>query len=156
MSGSTATKAGVSKKYTTVGTIRTIDLSKHTFTLEPIARYRFQVKDDDETSWMIILKEDVEEASTLREGYPLSSASLKEDVEEASMLGLVKRDVKFVFDASLTDGLIVLKQNKTRISVKVGSLDISKENVEPEDRNEAKRKIAKAINDSAPVEIEIL
>ena len=135
MSGSTATKAGVSKKYTTVGTIRTIDLSKHTFTLEPIARYRFQVKDDDETSWMIILKE---------------------DVEEASMLGLVKRDVKFVFDASLTDGLIVLKQNKTRISVKVGSLDISKENVEPEDRNEAKRKIANAINDSAPVEIEIL
>ena len=72
MSGSTATKAGVSKKYTTVGTIRPIDLSKHTLTLVPIARYRFQVKDDDETSWMIILKE---------------------DVEEASMLGLVKRDV---------------------------------------------------------------
>lgn len=135
MSGSTKTNDGVPKKYTTVGTIKTIDLSKHTFTLEPITRYRFQVKDDDENSWMIIFKKDEKSPSLLR---------------------LIKRDVKFVFDARLTGGLIVLKQNKTRITVKVGSLVISKGNDDPKDGDEAKRKIADAINASALVEIEIL
>lgn len=123
-----------SDMYITVGTIKTIDLSNHTFTLEPIAGYRFQVKDRDENSWKIIFKEDTENPSTLT---------------------LVAREAKFAFNTELTSGLIMLKQNKTRISVKVETTQVSQNDVAPTTENGADRKIANAINDSAPVEIEI-
>lgn len=83
-------------KYITVGTIKTIDLSNHTFTIEPIAAYRFQTKDGDENSWKIIFKED------------------KDDPRE---LKLAAESVKFLVDKELTSALVVLKQNKTRIQV---------------------------------------
>lgn len=120
--------------YITVGTIKTIDLSNHTFTLEPIAGYRFQVKDGDENSWKIIFKKDIKSFSTLT---------------------LVEQGAKFVFNAELTSGLIMLKQNRTRISVKIEKTKVSQKDVAPNPENGITRKIANAINDSAPVEIEI-
>ena len=117
--------------YITVGTIKTIDLSNHTFTLEPIAGYRFQLKDGDENLWKIIFKEDTENPSTLT---------------------LVAREAKFAFNAELTGGLIILKQNRTRISVKVKINDVSQDDDAPDKEN---GKIENAIKDSAPVEIEI-
>lgn len=116
-------------KYITVGTIKTIDLSNHTFTIEPIAAYRFQTKDDEADAPIIF----------------------KKDVEDPSELKLVKRDVKFVFDKELTSGLIMLKQNKTRITVRVENIGISADDVVPSDGVVAK--IKGAINDSAPIEI---
>lgn len=118
-------------KYITIGTIKTIDLSNHTFTIEPIAAYRFQTKDDD-TNAPIIFREDVENPPELK---------------------LIKRDVKFVFDKELTSGLILLKQNKAKIVVKVGKLHISIKDVSP--KNDVGTKIKGAINDSAPIEIVI-
>ena len=119
-------------KYITVGTIKTIDLPNCTFTIEPIAAYRFQTKVDDDKSWEIIFKEDVENPPELK---------------------LINRDVKFVFDKELTSGLILLKQNKTKITVKVGKLHISINDVAPGEGVGAK--IKGAINDSAPIEIVI-
>ena len=120
--------------YITVGTIKTIDLSNHTFTLEPITGYRFQVKDRDEDAWKIIFKEDRDNPTSLT---------------------LVAREAKFAFNAELTGGLIILKQNRTRISVKVKINDVSQDDVAPTTENGADRKIADAINDRASVEIEI-
>ena len=45
-------------KYSTVGTIKSLNLSGHTFMLEPISKYRFETKDGDENSWKIIFKEE--------------------------------------------------------------------------------------------------
>lgn len=118
-------------KYITIGTIKTIDLSNHTFTVEPISAYRFQTRDND-TNAPIIFKEDVENPSELK---------------------LVNRDAKFVFDKELTNGLFLLKQNKTRITVKVESLGISADDAAPGEGVGAK--IKGAINDSAPIEIVI-
>ena len=120
------------KMYITVGTIKTIDLSNHTFTLEPIAGYRFQVKDGDENSWKIILKEDGDKPTALM---------------------LIEQGAKFAFNAELTSGLILLKQNRTRISVKIGLIAVSKQDYKNVDS--IGRMIANAINDSASVEIEI-
>ncbi|MGN0843662.1 MAG: hypothetical protein ACI4QT_00405 [Kiritimatiellia bacterium] len=120
--------------YITVGTIKTIDLSNHTFTLEPIAGYRFQVKDGDENSWKIIFKEDGDNPTALM---------------------LIEQGAKFAFNAELTSGLILLKQNRTRISVTVETTKVSQKDVAPKPENGITRKIANAINDSAPVEIEI-
>ena len=121
-------------KYITIGTIKTIDLSNHTFTIEPISAYRFQTKVDDDKSWEIIFKEDVENPPELK---------------------LINRDVKFVFDKELTSGLILLKQNKTRITVKVEKLDVSKKAVATSDEKGTDGKVANAVNGSAIVEIEI-
>lgn len=118
-------------KYITVGTIKTINLSNYTFTIEPIAAYRFQAKDDDADAPIIFL----------------------EDVENPSELKLIKRDVKFVFDKEFTSGLIMLKQNKTKFTVKVESLGISADDAAPSEG--VGEKIKGAINDSAPIEIVI-
>lgn len=119
-------------KYITVGTIKTIDLSNHTFTIEPIAAYRFLTKDDDETSWKIIFKEE------------------KEDPKE---LKLITRDVKFVFDEELTSSLILLKQNKTKMVVKIESVTISESDIAA--TGTSGPKVKGAINDSVSVKIEI-
>lgn len=118
--------------YITVGTIKTINLSNHTFTLEPIAGYRFQVKDGDENSWKIIFKEDGDNPTALM---------------------LIEQGAKFAFNAELTSGLILLKQNRTRISVKVGPIEVSEQDYKIADS--IGRKIAEAINNRAPVEIDI-
>lgn len=118
-------------KYITVGTIKTIDLPNCTFTIEPIAAYRFQTKNDDADAPIIF----------------------KEDVEDPLELKLIKRDVKFVFDKELTSDLIFLKQNKTKITVKVESLGISADDAAPKEGVRAK--IKGAINDSAPVGVVI-
>ena len=123
---------GKKVKYITVGTIKTIDLSNHTFTIEPIAAYRFQMKDDDDKSWKIIFKEE------------------KEDPKE---LKLIKRDVKFVFDKELTSGLIMLKQNKTKMGVKIESVTISELDISATGTSDPK--VKGAINDSVSVEVEI-
>ena len=104
-------------KYITVGTIKTINLSNYTFTIEPIAAYRFQAKDDDADAPIIFL----------------------EDVENPSELKLIKRDVKFVFDKEFTSGLIMLKQNKTKFTVKVESLGISADDAAPSEGIERNR-----------------
>ena len=87
---------GKKVKYITVGTIKTIDLSNHTFTIEPIAAYRFQTKVDDDKSWKIILKEE------------------KGDPKE---LKLVASDAKFKFTSALSSAIIILKQGKARIKI---------------------------------------
>ena len=120
-------------KYITIGTIKTIDLSNHTFTIEPISAYRFQTKVDDENSWKIVFKE--------------------EDKEEPNELKLADKSVKFVFDNELTSGLIVLKQNKTKITVRVASVKISRSDSAATGTNGPM--IKGAINDSVSVEIEI-
>ena len=86
-------------KYITVGTIKTIDLSNHTFTIEPIAAYRFQTKVDDDKSWKIIFKEE------------------KGDPKE---LKLVASDAKFKFTSALSSAIIILKQGKTRVRMTLG------------------------------------
>ena len=118
-------------KYITVGTIKTIDLSNHTFTIEPISAYCFKTKDDDADASIIF----------------------KEDVENPPELKLIKRDVKFVFDKELTSGLIILKQNKAKITVKVESLGISADDAAPSE--DVGVKIKGAINDSMSAEIVI-
>lgn len=123
---------GKKVKYITIGTIKTIDLSNHTFTIEPIAAYRFQMKDDDDKSWKIIFKEE------------------KEDPKE---LKLITRDVKFVFDEELTSSLIVLKQNKTKMGVKIESVTISESDISATGTSDPK--VKGAINDSVSVEVEI-
>lgn len=118
-------------KYITIGTIKTIDLLNHTFTIEPIAAYRFQEKVDDANAPIIF----------------------KEDVEKVSELKLVKWDVKFVFDKELTSGLIMLKQNKTKMVVKIESVTISESDKAATETDGPT--IKGAINDSVAVEIEI-
>ena len=80
-------------KYITIGTIKTIDLSNHTFTIEPISAYRFQTKVDDENLWKIVFKEDVEDPKELK---------------------LIGSDTKFKFASDLSSAFIILKQGKAR------------------------------------------
>ena len=87
---------GKKVKYITVGTIKTIDLSNHTFTIEPISAYRFQTKVDDENSWKIVFKEDVEDPKELK---------------------LIGSDTKFKFASDLSSAFIILKQGKARIKI---------------------------------------
>lgn len=121
-------------KYITVGTIKTIDLSNHTFTIEPIFAYRFQTKDDDENSWKIVFKEEIEDPNELK---------------------LVKRGEKFVFDEKLASVLVVLKENKTKITVKVEQLIVSETDDALKNQDVLGDKIKDAVNDSRIVEIGI-
>lgn len=100
------------EKYTTVGTIKTVVLTKGApaFTLEPLSAYRFQTKDDDEKSWKMIFKN---ESTT-------------------SVLKLVEQDLKFKVKECLSCALVVLKQNKTRIEVSIAK-DPSKVGNDPVD-----------------------
>ena len=84
---------GKKVKYITVGTIKTIDL---TFPIEPISAYRFQTKVDDENSWKIVFKEDVEDPKELK---------------------LIGSDTKFKFASDLSSAFIILKQGKARIKI---------------------------------------
>ena len=87
---------GKKVKYITVGTIKTIDLSNHTFTIEPISAYRFQTKVDDDKSWKIIFKEEKGDPKDLK---------------------LLASDAKFKFTSSLSSAIIILKQGKARIKI---------------------------------------
>ena len=92
--------------YTTAGTIKSLNLTDNTFTLEPISKYRFEVKDDDENAWKIIFKEANEK-------------------EEPTSLRLIPRDAQFKFTKSQQSAMIILKQSKTHIRI---SAQITKDN----------------------------
>lgn len=86
-------------EYITIGTIKTIDLSNNTFTIEPISAYRFQTKVDDDKSWKTIFKEDVDNPTELK---------------------LVGSDAKLKFASDLSSAFIILKQSKARIRIALG------------------------------------
>ena len=99
--------------YTTVGTVKTIVLTKDAgaFTLEPISAYRFLTKDDDDSSWKIILKEDKKTSG--------ENTDKKETKDELPRLELAAQDAKFTVKNKTVDALVVLKQNKAKIEVVV-------------------------------------
>ena len=82
--------------YATVGTIKSIDLSNRTFTLEPISKYRFE-KEDDVNSWKIVF---VDESS-----------------KDPDDLKLIPNDTPFPFDVGLESAMVVLKQGKGKIKL---------------------------------------
>ena len=102
--------------YTTVGTVKTIVLAKDAgaFTLEPISAYRFLTKDDDDSSWKIILKEDKKTSG--------ENTDKKETKDELPRLELAAQDAKFTVKTKMVDALMALKQNKTRIEIAVESV----------------------------------
>lgn len=89
-------------KYVSVGTIKTVVLTKddYAFTLEPISAYRFLAKDDDDSSWKIIFKEESDDFSELK---------------------LVVQGAKFTVKGKMADALLTLKQNKSKVEVVVDS-----------------------------------
>ena len=89
--------------YSTVGTIKSLNLSARTFTLEPISKYRFEVKDDDENSWKMIFKEE-------------NTEDADKDAEPTS-LNLISQGVSFKFKEGLENAMVVLKQAKAKIKV---------------------------------------
>lgn len=101
-------------KYTTVGTIKTIVLTKGTyaFTFEPISAYRFLTKDDDDSSWKIVFKEDKEDKKT---------DDKKKIKDVLPKLSLVAQDAMFTVKDKLADALMALKQNKAKIEIEVES-----------------------------------
>lgn len=105
----------MSKKYIATGTVKTIDLNKSAFTLEPLSAYRFQIKDGDESAYAILFKEVGEDDET----------------EEAKDVKFVCRNKVMKFNKVRLSDLIILKQNKTKIKVlpkvKYGSMDFSKD-----------------------------
>lgn len=97
-------------KYITVGTIKTIDLTNQTFTIDPISAYRFQAKPDDPKSWKMIFKNE----------------------SKTSDLKLGEQGLKFRVKECLSCALVVLKQNKTQIEVSIAK-DPSKVGNDPVD-----------------------
>ena len=99
-------------KYITIGTIKIIDLSNHTFTVEPISAYRFQTKVDDENSWKIVFKEEVEDPKELK---------------------LIGSDTKFKFASDLSSAFIILKQGKARVRLTLeGIVDETTKTIVPD------------------------
>lgn len=90
-------------KMMTVGQIKTLDLTRKFFKIEPITAYKFVLEDDDETKWKIIFKDS--EATNL------------------SDLRLCDKDMEFNFGADLTSAMVMLKQSKAKIEVYVDDLD---------------------------------
>ena len=85
--------------FATIGTIKSIDLSNRTFKLDPISKYRFEVKDGDENSWKIVFAEEC-----LCERDPQG-------------LRLVSKDTIFQFSKGLEGAMIVLKQSKAHVRI---------------------------------------
>ena len=85
--------------YATVGTIKSINLLERTFKLEPISKYRFEVKDGDETSCKMVFV-----------GEPNS---------DPDDLKLVPKDTEFQFSQGLESAMVVLKQGKGKIKVAI-------------------------------------
>ena len=110
MSEVTSTNEETKVKYATVGTIKTVVLTKdaYAFTLEPISAYRFLIKNDYESSWKIIFKES-------KDGIKRE----EKNKDNLPKLLLIAEDAKFTVKDKLADALIVLKQNKAKIEVVV-------------------------------------
>ncbi|MBR4485007.1 MAG: hypothetical protein IKO97_07345 [Erysipelotrichaceae bacterium] len=89
-------------KLMTVGQIKTLDLTKKLFTLEPIAAYKFILKDGDDEGWKIIFKD--------------ATVSRLEELEKLHLYG---KDATFKFDDSLASAMVMLKQSKTKIEVRI-------------------------------------
>lgn len=83
-------------KLKTIGQIKTIDLTNKTFTIEPLAAYKFTPDPEKEDDWKIILR--------------------KEDSTELKLRG---KDTKFTFNENLASAMVILKQSKTRIEVSI-------------------------------------
>ena len=103
----------MSKKYIAIGTVKAIDLSNESFTLEPLSAYRFQTKDGDEKAYAILFK-------AVEEG---------DETEEAKDVKFVCCNTAMKFDKILSSGLIALKQGRAKIKVlpkvKDGSMDFA-------------------------------
>ena len=84
-------------RYATVGTIKSLNLSCHTLKLDPISKYRFEVKDGDEGSWRIVFA--------------------IEPCKEPEDLKLVPQSADFSFENGLENAMVTLKQAKSKIKV---------------------------------------
>lgn len=100
-----STKKDGKKKLMTIGWVKSIDLSAKTFTIEPVSAYRFQLDEKDDNSWKIIFKDE-------SKGNAVDS------------LTLCDKEQRFKMHRSddLISALVVLKQNKTKIKIKVASI----------------------------------
>lgn len=83
-------------KLKTIGQIKTLDLTNRTFTIEPIAAYKFTPDPEKEDDWKIIFKN-----------------------EEEPELKLRDKDTKFTFNENLASAMVILKQSKTQIEVSI-------------------------------------
>ena len=93
------------KKLMTIGWIKSIDLTAKTFTIEPVSAYRFQIDEKDDNSWKIIFKDESKENA-------VDSLTLCDKEQSFKMHG----------SDDLISALVVLKQNKTKIKIKVESI----------------------------------
>ena len=135
-------------KYSTVGTIKSLNLSSHSFTLEPISKYRFETKDDDENSWKIIFKEEC-----ILDTEPNS-------------LRLWPKDTNFCFDNNLTSAMVVLRQSRSKIKVVIEESCLAQGDKDPLGRDANEKNGSSVTNDSTEgvvhgksvpsVEIEVL
>ncbi|MBO7683663.1 MAG: hypothetical protein J6T51_02940, partial [Kiritimatiellae bacterium] len=101
-SAATPRRGSLLYSYVTVGTIKSLNLSDHTFKLDPISKYRFEVKDGDEGAWKIIFKE-----TSILEG------------EDPTSLQLLPQCTLFKFKGGLDSAMIVLKQSKAHVRIAV-------------------------------------
>lgn len=93
------------KKLMTIGWIKSIDLTAKTFTIEPVSAYRFQIDEKDDNSWKIIFKDESKENA-------VDSLTLCDKEQSFKMHG----------SDDLISALVILKQNKTKIKIKVESI----------------------------------
>ena len=93
------------EKLMTIGWVKSIDLSAKTFTIEPVSAYRFQIDEKDDNSWKIIFKDELK-------GNAVDSLTLCDKEQSFKMHG----------SDDLISALVVLKQNKTKIKIKVESI----------------------------------
>ena len=93
-------KTAQMKKLSTVGWVKSIDLSAKTFTIEPVSLYQFQIDEKDDKSRKIIFRDE-------SKGNAVKSLYLC-GVEQC-----------FEIEDNLISALIILKQNKSKIKVSV-------------------------------------